>query len=128
MGTPVPDDLRAPSDNDLRAYLREVMAIPLLNHDHELLLFREIELGGPQADHLRRRVVEANLRLAVAVARRYRGRGLPLFDLIMEANVGLLRAVDRYDFRRGFTFSTYAVWWMRKAIVDALESYRRAQS
>jgi RNA polymerase sigma factor (sigma-70 family) len=92
----------------------------------ETRLFEELELGGPQAERLRARLVEANLRLAVNVARRYQGRGLNLLELIEAANIGLLRAVDKYDYRKGFRFSTYAVWWIRKAIVVDLERRARA--
>jgi DNA-directed RNA polymerase sigma subunit (sigma70/sigma32) len=108
--------------DELSAYLREVLAVPLQSQDQQLRLFKELALGGPQVDRLRARLAEVNLRLAVSVARKYHGRGLPLCDLIMESNVGLLRAIDAYDYRKGVRFSTYAVWWMRKAIVTALEA------
>src|SRR3954453_13200585 len=106
--------------NALQSYLLEVLAIPLMTRDLETRLFREAELGGPEADQLRTRLVEANLRLAVAVARKYQGRGLGLLDLIMESNVGLLQAIEKYDYRKGFPFSTYATWWMRRGIVIGL--------
>lgn len=112
--------------DDLRLYLREISIVSLLSPEHQVLLFKEIELGGPQAEYLRRRLVEVNLRLVVSVARRYCGRGLELLDLIMEGNIGLLKAVERYDYRRNGKFSTYAVWWIRKSIVAALERQAHA--
>jgi RNA polymerase primary sigma factor len=120
----VRDDPQAFSD-DVKAYLREVLALPVLGHEQVTRLFQEIELGGPQAKYLRSRVVEVNLRLVVSVARRYMNRGILLGDLIQEGNVGLLRAVDQYDYRRGFKFSVYAVWWICQAIDDALKRHAR---
>jgi RNA polymerase primary sigma factor len=110
----------------LTSYLLEVLTIPLFSRRQEHRLFREAAQGGPEANQLRARLVKANLRLAVLVARKYQGRGLSLEDLIMESNIGLLRAVEMYDYRKGVHFSTYAVWWMRKAIVMALERQARA--
>jgi DNA-directed RNA polymerase sigma subunit (sigma70/sigma32) len=107
--------------DDLTTYLIEVSIIPPLSPRMETHLFEELDLGGPQADHLRSRIVEAHLRLAVNVARKYQGRGLDLLELIEAANIGLLRAIDKYDYRKGIRFSTYAVWWMRKAIVADLQ-------
>ena len=108
--------------DDLRAYLKEVMTVPTLQQFQLISLFQETEPGGPQAELARRRLIEVNLRLAVSVARKYKGRGLPLWELIEASNVGLIRAVDRYRFRTNTVpFSRYAIWWMRKAIVEALD-------
>jgi DNA-directed RNA polymerase sigma subunit (sigma70/sigma32) len=111
------------TDQKLCIYLREIATLPTLSSFQQRCLFQELELGGPQADRARARLVEINLRLAVSVARKYQGRGLPIFDLIQEANVGLLRAVDRYNWRTSTVgFPPYATWWMRGAIDAALES------
>ena len=110
------------TDRNLCVYLREILTLPTLSPFQQQCLFQELELGGPQADRARTRLVEVNLRLGVSVARKYRGRGLPLFDLIQEANVGLMHAVDRYNWRTNTAgFPAYAVWWMRTSIVEALE-------
>src|SRR5438045_3020269 len=85
----------------------------------------ELELAVERGDEARRRLVEANLRLVVSVARRYMNRGIPLPDLIQEGNMGLLRAVEKFDYRRGFKFSTYATWWIRQAVSRALADHSR---
>jgi len=131
-----------------RQYLRQIGRIPLLSADDEVRLARAIEAGllaeeqlastsptDPHYDdltelvHLGReakaRLVEANLRLVVSVARRYARRGLPLLDLVQEGNLGLIRAVERFDYTRGFKFSTYATWWIRQAISRALAEQGR---
>ena len=110
-------------DDDVRTYLREVARVPLLSRAQVIALFQELEYPGPQADLARRRLVEVNLRLAVSVARKYIGRGLPIGDLIQASNIGLIRAVDKFDYRKGIRFSTYAVWWMRQSIVRDLEAH-----
>jgi RNA polymerase primary sigma factor len=112
----------APGDDDaLRKYLTEIAAFPLLTTEDEVRLGRAIEAGNEEA---RRKLAESNLRLLVSIAKKYDGRGLRLLDLIQEGNIGLSRAVDRYDWRKGFTFSTYATWWVRRAITEAIEGPR----
>src|SRR5262245_2898828 len=92
----------------------------LLDRDGEMALAQAIERGGPEGSQARQKFIEANLRLVVSVARSFEGRGLSLPDLVQEGNAGLVRAVDGFDWRRGFKFSTYAVWWIRQAIQRAL--------
>jgi RNA polymerase primary sigma factor len=110
---------QAPGDDDaLRKYLAEIAAFPLLTRQDEVRLGKGVEAGDQDA---RRRLIESNLRLVVSIARRYDGNGLKLLDLIQEGNVGLSRAVDRYDWRKAFKFSTYATWWVRQAITQAIK-------
>jgi RNA polymerase primary sigma factor len=112
----------APGDDDaLSKYLTEIAAFPLLTSEGEVRLGRAIEAGDEEA---RRKLAESNLRLVVSIAKKYDGRGLRLLDLIQEGNIGLSRAVDRYDWRKGFKFSTYATWWVRRAITEAIEGPR----
>jgi RNA polymerase primary sigma factor len=106
----------------LDLYLRELSRIPLLTREDEQALARRVAAGDREAE---RRMVEANLRLVVMVARRYRHRGLPLGDLIAEGNLGLLRAVEKFRADRGTRFSTYATWWIRQAVVRALANQAR---
>jgi RNA polymerase primary sigma factor len=114
---------RRSEDEDLvTAYLTEIGRIPLLTAQDEIELGRRIEAGGKEA---KQQLIEANLRLVVAIARRYVRNRSSLLDLIQEGNVGLMRAVDRFDYRRGFRFSTYATWWIRQAIVRAIGSQAR---
>jgi RNA polymerase primary sigma factor len=101
----------------VKSYLQEIRKVPLLNAQSEKVLAAAAEDGD---DGARRHLIEANTRLVVSIAKRYQGRGLPLPDLIQEGNLGLLRAVDKFDYRRGFKFSTYATWWIRQAIQRAL--------
>ena len=109
----------------LEQYLTSMGAIPLLKGDQEVQVARRITLGGPDADRARAELIRANLRLVVAIARQYLYRGLPFADLIQEGNLGLMRAVEKFDYTRGFKFSTYASWWIRQAIVRAIESQIR---
>ncbi len=104
-------------DDAVRAYLREIGKVKLLTAADEVALAQAMEAGSDEA---RRRLTEANLRLVVSVAKRYMGRGLPLLDLIQEGNLGLMRAVQKFDYRRGFKFSTYATWWIRQACQRAV--------
>jgi RNA polymerase primary sigma factor len=104
-------------DDPVRRYLEDIRDIPLLTARQEGELAQRIEQGDDEA---RRRFTLSNLRLVVSVARRYTGRGLPLLDLIQEGNLGLMRAVQKFDHRRGFKFSTYATWWIRQAITRAI--------
>ena len=130
-------------DEPLKAYLREIGASALLTFEEEKSLARAIEFGADAKAKLegggsdvegrlsleqavqvgassRRRMTESNLRLVVSIAKKYQGKGLPLLDLIQEGNLGLIRAVDKYDYRRGFRFSTYATWWIRQGVMRAL--------
>ena len=104
-------------DDPVRRYLEDIHDIPLLTAAQEVELAQRIEQGDDEA---RRRFTLSNLRLVVSMARRYTGRGLPLLDLIQEGNLGLMRAVQKFDWRRGFKFSTYATWWIRQAITRAI--------
>jgi RNA polymerase primary sigma factor len=118
----VREETRATSRENLRVYLKEIEGIPLLSREQEGELARRIRAGDAGA---KARLTEANLRLVVQIARRYLNRGLPLPDLIEEGNIGLLRAVEKFDGERGTRFSTYATWWIRQAIVRALANQAR---
>ena len=107
----------------ITAYLREIGRVPMLSHAQEIDLAKRIEAGDKEAVQ---RFVLANLRLVVSIAKRYVGRGLSLLDLIQEGNIGLMRAVQRYDWRRGHRFSTHATWWIRQAISRAVADKGRA--
>ncbi len=110
------------SDDSVRMYLREIGKIPLLTSKDEINLAKRLQQGDQVA---KKRLAEANLRLVVSIAKRYVGRGLSLLDLIQEGNTGLLRAVEKFDFRKGFKFSTYATWWIRQAITRAIADQAR---
>jgi RNA polymerase sigma factor (sigma-70 family) len=118
----VRDDSREASRANLALYLKEISRVPLLSREEEAELARRARGGD---EHAKARVIEANLRLVVQIARRYLNRGLPLLDLIEEGNLGLLRAVEKFDAERGTRFSTYATWWIRQAIVRALANQAR---
>ena len=120
--TEVREETRDTSRANLAVYLKEISAIPLLSREDEAELARRARAGDEQA---KARLIEANLRLVVQLARRYLNRGLPLPDLIEEGNLGLLRAVEKFDPERGLRFSTYGVWWIRQAIVRALANQAR---
>jgi RNA polymerase primary sigma factor len=109
--------------DNITAYLREIGRVPMLTHAQEIDLAQRIEAGDPTATD---EFVLANLRLVVSIAKRYVGRGLNLLDLIQEGNIGLIRAVQRYDWRRGHRFSTHATWWIRQAISRAVADKGRA--
>jgi RNA polymerase primary sigma factor len=120
---PQPAAQPAEADADaLGAYLREIGRGALLTKEQEVELARQIEKGS---DAARLRMTEANLRLVVSIAKKYQGRGMPLLDLIQEGNVGLMRAVQKFDHRRGFKFSTYATWWIRQAVLRAIGDQAR---
>ena len=118
----VREETRATSRENLRVYLKEIERIPLLTREQEGELARRVRAGDAAA---KSRLTEANLRLVVQIARRYLNRGLPLPDLIEEGNIGLLRAVEKFDAARGTRFSTYGTWWIRQAIVRALANQAR---
>ncbi len=104
-------------DDAVRAYFQEIGRVKLLTASDEVELAKGIEAGSSEC---RQKMIQANLRLVVSVAKKYVGRGLPLLDLIQEGNLGLMRAVEKFDYRRGFKFSTYATWWIRQAIQRAV--------
>jgi RNA polymerase primary sigma factor len=106
-----------PSLDSLRLYLRSIGRVPLLSADEEVALAKRIERGDIAA---KQHMVEANLRLVVSIAKGYVGRGLTLLDLIQEGSLGLIRAVEKFDYRRGYKFSTYATWWIRQAVTRSL--------
>ena len=110
------------SDDSVRMYLREIGRISLLNTEEEIRLAKRIVQGDETA---KKRLAEANLRLVVSIAKKYIGRGLSLLDLIQEGNTGLLRAVEKFDYHKGFKFSTYATWWIRQAITRAIADQAR---
>lgn len=110
------------SDDSVRMYLREIGRIPLISGAQEVVLAKRIEQGDVLA---RRQLTEANLRLVVSIAKKYIGRGLTLLDLVQEGNIGLLRAVEKFDYRKGYKFSTYATWWIRQAITRAIADQAR---
>lgn len=111
-------DLNGLAQSDsLRLYLREISRYPLLNATREVTLAERAEHGDKEA---RNQLIEANLRLVVSIAKKYVGQGLSLEDLIGEGNIGLIRAVTKFDFRKGFRFSTYATWWIKQAITRAI--------
>jgi RNA polymerase primary sigma factor len=111
-----------PSLDALRLYLREIAKVPLLTADQEVRLAKRVERGDQAA---KRQMIEANLRLVVSIAKPHVGRGLPFLDLIQEGSVGLIRAVEKFDYRRGFKFSTYATWWIRQAVSRAVAEKAR---
>jgi len=110
------------SEDAVRLYLRNIGRVRLLTKEDEVRLAKRIEQNDMRAKNA---LVEANLRLVVSIAKRYTGRGLTLLDLIQEGNLGLIRAVEKFDWRRGFKFSTYATWWIRQAITRALADQSR---
>jgi RNA polymerase primary sigma factor len=110
------------TEDAVRMYLKSIGRVPLLTKEDEVRLAKRVEQNDMSAkNHL----IEANLRLVVSIAKRYTGRGLTLLDLIQEGNLGLIRAVEKFDWRRGFKFSTYATWWIRQAITRALADQSR---
>lgn len=109
-------------DDPVRMYLKEIGKVPLLSSEQEMVYAREIEEGNPKA---KKKLAEANLRLVVSIAKRYVGRGMLFLDLIQEGNLGLIKAVEKFDYRKGFKFSTYATWWIRQAITRAIADQAR---
>ncbi len=121
-----PLDLTIPEgisiEDPVRMYLKEIGKVPLLNADEEIELARKMEDGD---DYAKKRLAEANLRLVVSIAKRYVGRGMLFLDLIQEGNLGLIKAVEKFDYRKGYKFSTYATWWIRQAITRAIADQAR---
>jgi RNA polymerase primary sigma factor len=118
----IPFDLGQISSDPIQMYLREIGRIPLLKAEEEVALAKRKERGDKEAD---RKLIEANLRLVVSIAKKFVGKSLSLLDLIQEGNIGLFRAVKKFDYRRGYKFSTYATWWIRQAITRALADQSR---
>ena len=112
-------------DDPVRLYLREIGRIKLLTASEEIELARLIEAGGTPGAIAKRKLVQANLRLVVSIAKKYIGRGMLFLDLIQEGNLGLIRAAEKFDHERGFKFSTYATWWIRQAITRAIADQAR---
>jgi len=109
-------------DDPVRMYLKEIGRVPLLTAEQEVELAQRMEQGDEEA---KRRLAEANLRLVVSIAKRYVGRGMLFLDLIQEGNLGLIKAVEKFDYRKGYKFSTYATWWIRQAITRAIADQAR---
>ncbi len=114
------DDI--PLTDPVRMYLREIGKVPLLDAAEEVALAKRVEAGD---DTAKKKIVDANLRLVVSIAKKYIGRGMLFLDLIQEGNLGLIRAVEKFDYRKGFKFSTYATWWIRQAITRAIADQAR---
>ncbi|MEK7540461.1 MAG: sigma-70 family RNA polymerase sigma factor [Patescibacteria group bacterium] len=115
-------DLGDISNDSIQMYLREIGKVPLLSTEEEIRLAKLKERGDQEA---KRRLIEANLRLVVSIAKKFTGRSLSLLDLIQEGNIGLFRAVEKFDYRKGYKFSTYATWWIRQAITRSLADQSR---
>ena len=116
----VPDGISI--EDPVRMYLKEIGKVPLLSAEEEIDLAKRMELGDQEA---KKRLAEANLRLVVSIAKRYVGRGMQFLDLIQEGNLGLIKAVEKFDYTKGFKFSTYATWWIRQAITRAIADQAR---
>ena len=116
----VPDGVSI--EDPVRMYLKEIGKVPLLTAEEEIELAKRMELGDEEA---KKRLAEANLRLVVSIAKRYVGRGMLFLDLIQEGNLGLIKAVEKFDYRKGYKFSTYATWWIRQAITRAIADQAR---
>ena len=116
----VPDGVSI--EDPVRMYLKEIGKVPLLTAEEEIELAKRMELGDQEA---KKRLAEANLRLVVSIAKRYVGRGMLFLDLIQEGNLGLIKAVEKFDYRKGYKFSTYATWWIRQAITRAISDQAR---
>lgn len=121
-------------DDPVRMYLKEIGRVPLLSADEEIVLAKQIEVGAEEdatykeiqlSKKAKKKLVDANLRLVVSIAKRYVGRGMLFLDLIQEGNLGLIKAVDKFDYTKGYKFSTYATWWIRQAITRAIADQAR---
>jgi RNA polymerase primary sigma factor len=118
----IDDDIPEVSTDALQLFLKDIGRVPLLTAAQEVELAKRVERGD---DGAKRHMIEANLRLVVSIAKRYRNQGLPFLDLIQEGTIGLVRAVEKFDYRKGFKFSTYATWWIRQAVARALADKAR---
>ena len=116
----IPDSISI--EDPVRMYLKEIGKVPLLSAEEEIELAKKMELGDQEA---KKRLAEANLRLVVSIAKRYVGRGMLFLDLLQEGNLGLIKAVEKFDYRKGYKFSTYATWWIRQAITRAIADQAR---
>ena len=116
----IPDGISI--EDPVRMYLKEIGKVPLLSAEEEIELAKKMETGDQEA---KKRLAEANLRLVVSIAKRYVGRGMLFLDLIQEGNLGLIKAVEKFDYRKGYKFSTYATWWIRQAITRAIADQAR---
>ena len=116
----IPDGISI--EDPVRMYLKEIGKVPLLSAEEEIELAKKMEMGDEEA---KKRLAEANLRLVVSIAKRYVGRGMLFLDLIQEGNLGLIKAVEKFDYRKGYKFSTYATWWIRQAITRAIADQAR---
>ena len=116
----IPDGISI--EDPVRMYLKEIGKVPLLSAEEEIELAQKMEIGDQEA---KKRLAEANLRLVVSIAKRYVGRGMLFLDLIQEGNLGLIKAVEKFDYRKGYKFSTYATWWIRQAITRAIADQAR---
>jgi RNA polymerase primary sigma factor len=139
LGIAISDlEVEASLDDPVRMYLREIGRVPLLSAEEEVRLAQRMERGKAErlkinpnhriiedGEEAQRRLTEANLRLVVSVAKKYIGRGMSLLDLIQEGNIGLIRAVEKFDYTKGYKFSTYATWWIRQAITRAIADQAR---
>ena len=125
MGSSMKNSDRAYENALLNRYLRRMGEIPLLRREDEIEVSRRISELGPDAELAKQTLINANLRLVVSIGKQYTYRGLPLSDLVQEGNLGLIKAVEKFDWTRGFKFSTYASWWIRQSIVRAIESQTR---
>lgn len=112
-------------EDPVRMYLKEIGKVPLLSAEEEIALAQTMEQGGPEGEAAKKKLAEANLRLVVSIAKRYVGRGMLFLDLIQEGNLGLIKAVEKFDYRKGYKFSTYATWWIRQAITRAIADQAR---
>ena len=113
---------RGSAEDPVRMYLKEIGRIPLLSSEEEIELAKRMEMGDEEA---KKKLSEANLRLTVSIAKRYSGRGMQFLDLIQEGNLGLIKAVEKFDYRKGYKFSTYATWWSRQSITRAIADQAR---
>ena len=113
---------RGSAEDPVRMYLKEIGRIPLLSSEEEIELAKRMEMGDEEAT---KKLSEANLRLTVSIAKRYSGRGMQFLDLIQEGNLGLIKAVEKFDYRKGYKFSTYATWWIRQSITRAIADQAR---
>lgn len=120
------------SKESLDKYLAEISRIPMLTVDEEVVLAQDIHAGGKKGEIAKKKLVSANLRFVVSVAKQYQNQGVPLIDLINEGNIGLISAAEKFDETRGFKFISYAIWWIRQSILQAISGYcniiRRPQS